>query len=178
MPTTSRYTARELLEDARGYGRVLYVAQGSGLAYVADGGCVPTRLASSRYECFVGELYAFVEIQRPVTLYRWYDEDPKSPAKRMGSWWSPHRPSAEIDPIALGSLHKTARSDLALKRSWNAMHSVVEADLAVGAQAYVGRAARQVEDTDEVHGGGYIQFFLPPWSARFLGDLRDKHWVR
>lgn len=182
---TSQYSTRELLDDvqgsrgSKGYGRVFYVACGTQMVHVGSSGAAAPRLAKDKASCFVGSLYAYVETNRRVTLYRWYDEAPAPQAKRLGPWWSPHRPSAEIDKTFLAELHKTARSDFALQRSWNPMHSVVEADLAPRAQVYVGRIAKQlVRPSGEVLQGGFIQFFLPSWSLASLQTIRDHRWVK
>jgi hypothetical protein len=173
---TPSYGVKKLLEDARGYGRVAYAARGSRIVHAEHAGASP-RLPRDP-ACFVGGLHALVETSRRVTLYRWYDEGPAAEARLLGPWWSTHRPSAEIDPTRLSELHKTARSDLAIKRSWSQMQSVVEAELAPGARVFVGRIAPQAEESGELLTGGYIQFFVPVQALGFLRLVRNHPWVR
>ena len=69
MLTTPKYSAQELLEDAQGYGRVLYVACGSSLVHLVASGSAAPRLAGNPPACFVGSQYAILESTRAVTLY-------------------------------------------------------------------------------------------------------------
>lgn len=184
---TSRYGIRELVEDAEGYGDVLYAATGERVDHVGPrGATVLARLDAREQPAFLGRMHALVETTREIRLYRWYDESPRRrgaplvpvAAARAGGWWTPRRPSAEIDRVFLASLHKNARSDAALLRSWNKMHSLVEATLGRCARVFVGRIAPQFDETKgELLTGGFIQFLIPLSNRHHLKRFLDHHWV-
>jgi hypothetical protein len=155
------YGDAELSADALGYGLVMYVAQGSRFlqrhpTYRAG---EPHPQFASEAVNFVHSLYAFVRTQRPITIYRAYGHETRASARMLGRYWSPARPSLAIDRLGYPSMHNRFRQDQAVLREWNPMLDVVEAELAVGAEIFVGRTASK-QSRNERFGGGNLQFFL------------------
>lgn len=166
------YDAVQLNADASGYGVVQYVARGSARIYprgssVSQPAVPPTGplLAPKVSETFLNELYALVWTTRPLTIYRFYGTDATATASVLGAFWTPARPSLRIDRLGYESMHDTSRDDMSLKRAWNPMAKVVEANLSAGAHIYVGRVAPQTE-MKRHFGGGAIQFFAPALAHR------------
>jgi len=146
------YGHAELQADARGYGLVLYVAQGST-------GTVPHPQFSPYASTFLHGLYAFVRTHRPITVYRAFGHDPTASARMLARFWSPARPSLAIDRLGYASAHNRLREQQSVLRRWNPLSEVVEAELAAGTEIFLGRTGKQ-ESGGERYAGGDIQFFL------------------
>jgi hypothetical protein len=166
------YNAAQLSSDAAGYGSVAYLAKGAsqirfggtpnwGTAVSPDLPLLSAELAQT----FLHDLYAAVWTTRSLTLYRFFGTDSRGTASLLGAFWTPARPSLRVDQLGYESMHDTSRGNLSLKREWNPMKNVVEANLASGAHIYVGRVAPQSELGTRL-GGGAIQFFLPKRDHR------------
>ena len=167
------YHAAQLSNDASGYGHVTYLAKGA-LRIDASGqpssgsAAVPASFPLLKAEIaksFLEGLYSLVWTTRPITIYRFYGANLSAAASLLGAFWTPARPSLRIDRLGYESLHDTSRANLALRRAWNPMTNVVEADLGSGAHIYIGRVAPQSE-LGVRFGGGTIQFFVPSLDHR------------
>ncbi len=161
------YDASQLSNDAAGYGLVTYLAKGSfqinARGTPSSGSPVSPAfplLKSEIAKSFLHDLYALVWTTRQLTIYRFYGTNALVAASLLGAFWTPARPSLRIDRLGYESMHDTSRANLSLKRAWNPMTDVVEADLASGAHVYVGRVAPQSE-MGRRFGGGAVQFFVP-----------------
>jgi hypothetical protein len=160
------YDAVQLNSDAAGYGLVIGLAKGS--SPVHAGGLSTSRpgftpsaplLQAEVANTFLHGLYALVRTTRHLTIYRFYGASPVARASLLGAFWTPARPSLRIDRLGYESMHDASRADLSLRRVWNPMTDVVEAQMAVSALIYVGRVAPQSELGARL-GGGAIQFFV------------------
>jgi hypothetical protein len=132
---------------------------------------------------FIEQVYALVVTTRSIRVYRGYEtagltapfgKDHSSfiqglvgqrhPGKPDGLWWTPSRPSMEIDNLLLSDLHRSEhRSNSAIKLEWNRLDYYLEGELPVGSSVYVGRAAPQQESAaygGKSLGGGGFQFRL------------------
>jgi hypothetical protein len=166
------YNAAQLNSDAAGYGLVISLAKGQ-FRINAAGRPNSDRVMSHAApllkaeiaKSFLNDMYAFVRTTRQITLYRFYGESAQADAALLGAFWTPARPSLRVDRLGYESIHDTLRSELSLKRAWNPMKHVVEADLASGAHIYIGRVAPQSEVAVRL-GGGAMQFFVPKLDHR------------
>jgi hypothetical protein len=155
------YDRKQLQEDAQGYGRVLYVAQGPDLLttdpqYPAT---KPHAAFSTEQENFINRLYAFVRTERRITVYRAHGDERTASARMLARYWSPIRPALAIDRLGYASHHNTLRHDQAVLRGWNPLSQVVEAELAAGSEIFIGRTAAKATHAESYRGGS-IQFFL------------------
>lgn len=155
------YDGPQLQQDAQGYGRVLYVAQGPNLLTSDPQYRAATPHAQFRTEPdnFIHRLYAFVRTTRRITVYRAHGTDPTASARMLARYWSPVRPALAIDRLGYASQHNTLRRDQAVLRTWNPLSEVVEAELAAGSEIFIGRTAAKA-GAGESYRGGSIQFFL------------------
>jgi hypothetical protein len=170
------YTAAQLDEDASGYGLIAYVAEGRRIVSRGTSwtGAEPW-LTAETAATFLGSLYAFVRTTREITIYRFHGMDPRTEARMLGSWWSPRRPALAIDDLGYPSWHNQSRSDAAVRKAWNPMSEVAEAQLENGSPVFVGRIA-PVKDGARRLAGGDIQFLLPGTGHPLC--LRANHAVR
>jgi hypothetical protein len=166
------YNAAQLNADASGYGLVRYMAKGTTRinatgASSSDPARPPAAplLPPPTSTTFLHELYALVWTTRPIVIYRFYGTNAIADASLLGAFWTPARPGLRIDRLGYESMHDTSRANMSLKRTWNPMAKVVEADLGAGAHIYVGRVAPQTE-MGRHFGGGAIQFFAPGLTHR------------
>ena len=182
-------TSRELIEDCAGYGTVLR-------AWTLDREIMSSQSTPNPHPAlgiddaqkFVQSTYAIIQTKTPRVVYRFYEtadlrapygEDhpsakngmaqKRAPAKMLGGWWSPFRPSLLIDGLGYSSVHKAeVRFNIAVAKEWNRMDYCVEAVLRENSFVYAGRVASQYEnrafETDEgrtiLYGGGAMQFLL------------------
>jgi len=161
------YDAAQLNSEASRYGHVTYLARATARINAdgtpSSGSPVPANfplLEAEVAKSFLEGLYSLVWTTQRRSIYRFYGTNSMVGASLLGAFWTPARPSLRIDGLGCESFHDTSRADLALKRAWNPMTTVVEADLDQGAHIYLGRVAPQSELG--VHfGGGAIQFLVP-----------------
>jgi hypothetical protein len=174
------YDPAKLSSDAAGYGLVTYLAKGpmriNASGAPSAGSAMSPAAPLLRAEIaknFLHDLYALVWTTRRLTIYRFYGTNAKAEASLLGAYWTPARPSLRIDHLGYESMHDTSRADLSLKRAWNPMIDLVEADLAPGTHIYVGRAAPQSE-MGVRFGGGAIQFLvrMPTHRLHLKGNYR------
>jgi len=173
-----RYTVDDFLEDVSGYGD-LVVAYRDRVAIKGGGSSIPLLSISDReIAAFLQRLYALVKVKADTRIYRGLDDRIRDDDYEMlpGRWWSPRRPSAEIDDLGLESLHLRSRHELAVKPSWNDMNFVFEAVVRPGTLMVIGRAAPQTENGRRF-GGGAVQFLVPPQSGGGL-VLTHRHQAR
>lgn len=155
------YTAAELRDDARGYGLIHYVAQGTQIIIRGPAwGVQDTYLIPKYADTFLHSLYALVSTTREIAIYRFHGVDPSAEAQMLGSWWTPQRPALAIDALDYESFHNQSRSDAAIRREWNPMSEVAQAKLRTGSLVFVGRIGPQ-SDGLRTLAGGSIQFLLP-----------------
>ena len=166
------YSNQEFLADVKGYGDVL--AAFSFRTCIAGDPHAPRPLITDNdVRAFTNMLYAFVKARPGLTAYRWFDD---GKGAFLGGWWSPLRPSTEIDGLQLEGMHRRSRHNLAIKSEWNRMDEILEAEIRPGTVLVVGRAAPQFEPARRF-GGGAIQFLVPRESFGGL-NLRRKHQQR
>jgi hypothetical protein len=101
----------------------------------------------------------------------------RKPGRPDGLWWTPSRPSTEIESLKLPNMHRAEhRINSAIKLEWNRLDYYVESELPLASLVYVGRAAPQQESAaygGKKLGGGGFQFRLTqpadtlPWMKRY-----------
>jgi hypothetical protein len=146
---------------------------------------------------FVERVYILVRTTRKIGIYRGYETpgldapfgmdhpsyirglvNQRKPGRPDGLWWTPSRPSMEIDDLRLPAMHRVEhRDNAAIKLEWNRLDFWIESELPIGALVYVGRAAPQQESAaygGRRLGGGGFQFRLTepperalPWMKRY-----------
>ena len=150
-----------------------------------------TPLAPELSQTFVEWSYILLRTKRIIPVYRGYEttglEAPygkdhpsflrglvgqRKPGQPDGLWWTPARPSMEIDHLKLAAMHREQpRNDAAIKKEWNRLDFYLEGDLPIGSLVYVGRAAPQQEADaygGRRYGGGGYQFRLTDSPERVL----------
>ncbi|HEY0801973.1 MAG TPA: hypothetical protein VGD54_14115 [Steroidobacteraceae bacterium] len=166
------YDQRQLLDDAAGYGIVVYAAHEGAITWAsANWTAKEPFLQPAASETFLASRYALVKSSRSLTIYRFYGSTRMTEARLLGSYWTPSRPALRIDQLGYSAMHDTLRADLALERGWNPMTDVVEATLQSGSWIFVGRVASQIEGGLKL-GGGTVQFFLPAVGHQLRLDRR------
>lgn len=188
-----------LLQDvgaADGYGTPL--AGWKGQIQFFQGPPDPARLAAlapDLAQTFVEGAYILLRTKRTIPVYRGFEtaglEAPfgkdhpsfyrnlvilRRPGKPDGWWWTPARPSMEIDNLSLSSMHREEhRNNAAIKLEWNRLDFYLEGELPLGSLIYVGRAAAQQESAayggKRYSGGGY-QFRLTDPPDRILRNMK------
>jgi len=191
-----------LLEDFAhrdSYGKPLIGWNSTGCFFKDSSAAIPPALAGPLKRdlaaAFVEQVYFLLLISRFVTVYRGFEApglkapygkdhpsvwfglvQQRTPGTRDGYWWSPRRPSIEIDGLQLPHLHRGEdRNSLAVKREWNRMDYFAKGELPPGSLVYAGRAAPQRES--ELYGGrsyagGGMQFLLTKSPDLALTNLR------
>lgn len=155
------YTAKELKEDACGYGLVHYVAEGTRIVIRGPAwGVQETYLIAKYADTFLMSLYALVSTTREIRIYRFHGVDPSAEAQMLGSWWTPQRPALAIDGLGYESFHNQSRGENSVRREWNPMTEVAQAKLRTGSLVFVGRIGPQPDGLRTLS-GGKIQFLLP-----------------
>jgi hypothetical protein len=163
------YSTQDFLSDARGYGHVLAAFRNR--TPLSSGTYRPhSHMEDGKIRAFNGSMYAYVRARSGLVAYRWFDDDKGS---FLGGWWSPQRPSPEIDGLQLEGIHKRSREHLAIKKDWNEMAQILEAEIRPGTILIVGRAASQFDSCGRLPGGA-MQFLVPRDSFGGL-HLRRKH---
>ena len=189
-----------LLEDVGGpdgYGSALIAWKGQ-QEFFRGGtpGAVGTPLTLDLALTFVEQVYVLVRTSRKISIYRGYEtagldapygrDHPsywrnlltqRRPGRPDGLWWTPSRPSMEIDNLKLAGMHRAEhRNNAAIKLEWNRLDYYLESELPIGSLVYVGRAAPQQESAaygGKRLGGGGFQFRLIqspeslPWVKRY-----------
>lgn len=189
-----------LLEDVGGpdgYGSALIAWKGQ-QEFFRSGtpGAVGTPLTLDLALTFVEQVYVLVRTSRKISIYRGYEtagldapygrDHPsywrnlltqRRPGRPDGLWWTPSRPSMEIDNLKLAGMHRAEhRNNAAIKLEWNRLDYYLESELPIGSLVYVGRAAPQQESAaygGKRLGGGGFQFRLIqspeslPWVKRY-----------
>ena len=140
-------------------------------------------LASELFLTFVESTYFLIKTRRAIRIYRGYETEgltapygqdhpsyiqglvaSRNPGRPDGKWWTPARPSAEIDNLRLSELQRTdARVGAAIKLEWNRLDFFIESELPIGSLVYAGRTAPQQESKiygGKKLGGGAMQFRL------------------
>ena len=156
-----------------------------------------TALTQDLAQTFIEWSYILLRTKRRIPIYRGYEtaglEAPfgmdhpsfirglvsqRKPGKPDGLWWTPARPSMEIDNLRLAAMHREQhRENAAIKLEWNRLDFYLESELPLGSVIYVGRAAPQQEAAaygGKRYGGGGYQFRLTdspdrvlPWMKRY-----------
>jgi hypothetical protein len=144
---------------------------------------------------FVEATYVLLRTRRPVRIYRGYEtagltapfgmDHPsylqnlvtqRRPGTPDGRWWTPARPSLEIDQLGLSDMHRSEpRDSSAIKLEWNRLDFYLESELPIGSTIYVGRAAPQQEKAaygQKKYGGGGMQFRLNGDPAAILSWMK------
>jgi len=142
-----------------------------------------TPLAPDLAQTFVEWVYILLRTKRNILVYRGFEtagldapygkDHPsyffnlvslRKPGTPDGLWWTPSRPSMEIDNLRLASMHREQhRDNAAIKLEWNRLDIYLEGELPRGSLVYVGRAAPQQETAaygGKRYGGGGYQFRL------------------
>lgn len=191
---------KTLLEDVdgpTGYGSALIAWKGQQEFFRSRApGTVGTPLASDLALTFVEQVYVLLRTGRKISIYRGYEtagldapfgkDHPsymrnllaqRRPGRPDGLWWTPSRPSMEIDDLKLSGMHRAEhRSNSAIKLEWNRLDYYLESELPLSSLVYVGRAAPQQESAaygGKRLGGGGFQFRLTqapetlPWMKRY-----------
>ncbi len=160
----------------------------------------PTRLTAltpDLAQTYVEGVYILLRTKRKILIYRGYEtaglEAPfgrdhpsflrnlvsqRRPGTPDGWWWTPARPSMEIDDLRLPAMQREQhRADAGIKLEWNRLDFYLESELPLGSLIYVGRAAPQQETAaygGKRYGGGGYQFRLTdspdralPWMKRY-----------
>ena len=198
MPTQYQ---RDLLEDVggrTGYGKALVAWKGQQEFFKDSArGVIGLPLAPDLAMTFVEQVYVLVRTARKISIYRGYETagldapfgkdhpsyikglvSQRRPGKPDGLWWTPSRPSMEIDDLRLPEQHRAEhRANSAIKLEWNRLDYYLESELPVGSSVYVGRAAPQQESAaygGKLLVGGGFQFRLTnsperalPWMKRY-----------
>lgn len=190
---------KTLLNDVSGptgYGSALIAWKGQQEFFRSGSlGTVGTPLTADLALTFIEQVYALLRTGRKISIYRGYEtagldapfgkDHPsymrnlltqRKPGRPDGLWWTPSRPSMEIDDLKLSEMHRTEhRSNSAIKLEWNRLDYYLESELPIGSLVYVGRAAAQQESAaygGKKLGGGGFQFRLTqtpetlPWVKR------------
>jgi hypothetical protein len=193
---------RDLLEDVggrTGYGTALlgWKVQQEFFKDSAIKGVAGLPLTQDLAMTFVEQVYVLVRTTRKISIYRGYETvgldapfgkdhpsyirglvSQRRPGKPDGLWWTPSRPSMEIDGLRLPEQHRAEhRANSAIKLEWNRLDYYLESELPIGSSIYVGRAAPQQESAaygGKSLGGGGFQFRLTssperalPWMKRY-----------
>lgn len=146
------YGRREFLEDAALAGKVLYAQQGP-TGIFSSRGCLPA-LDTKYYPCFTNELFAYIQLDAPRRLYRFFG----GLAGKEGGWWTAHYPYQEIHGGLPSWYAPWSREGLGVKQKWSTMADLVRAEWLVGSRLFYGRAAIQCDHGKVLH-GGYLQYF-------------------
>jgi len=155
------YGRSELIEDAAGYGLVIFTAKSGTIDWTSKNWTAREPfldLAAS--DTFLESRYALVKTTRELTIYRFYGVSPMAEARMLGAYWTPARPALRIDKLGYSTFHDQSRAELAIKRKWSPMSEIVDARLADGSWIFVGRAGLQVDQGVRLSGGA-IQMILP-----------------
>jgi len=191
---------KTLLEDVSGptgYGSALIAWKGQLEFFKSKApGTVGTALTTNLASTFVDQVYVLLRTSRKISIYRGYEtadldapfgkDHPsyvrhllreRKPGRPDGLWWTPSRPSMEIDELKLPEMHRAEhRSNSAIKLEGNRLDYYLESEVPVGSLIYVGRAAPQQESAaygGRKYGGGGFQFRLTqppetlPWMKRY-----------
>jgi hypothetical protein len=143
---------------------------------------------------FVEGVYFLLKTTREIAVYRGFEtkgltapygkDHPayglvpfRKPGTPDGLWWTPGRPSLEIDNLGLSSMHRAEPRDSAgIKLEWNRLDYYLEGVLPMGSLVYVGRAAPQQESAAygrrKYSGGGY-QFRLTGPPTQVLRSMKQ-----
>jgi hypothetical protein len=190
---------KDLLADVDGrdgYGTALIAWKGQQEFYRSSAkGIIGTPLSPDLALTFVEQVYIFLRTTRKISIYRGYEtagldapfgkDHPsyirglvtqRKPGKPDGLWWTPSRPSMEIDNLRLAAVHRAEhRDNAAVKLEWNRLDYYLESELPIGCLIYVGRAAPQQESMaygGKKLGGGGFQFRLTDSPERMLPWMR------
>ncbi len=192
---------RDLLDDVggrEGYGTALFAWKGQQEVFRSSiKGTSGSPLGPELALTFIEQFYVLVRTGRKISIYRGYESagldapfgrdhpsyirglvNQRKPGKPDGLWWTPNRPSMEIDDLRLPAMHRAEhRANSAIKLEWNRLDYYLESELPVGSSVYVGRAAPQQESAaygGKRLGGGGFQFRLTapperalPWMKRY-----------
>jgi hypothetical protein len=180
-----------------GYGSALIAWKGQQEFFRSKApGTVGIALTADLASTFIEQVYVLLRTIRKISIYRGYETSglhapfgkdhpsyvrnlltERKPGKPDGLWWTPSRPSMEIDDLKLSDMHRAEhRSNSAIKLEWNRLDYYLESELPVGSLIYVGRAAPQQESAAygaSRYGGGGFQFRLTqapqtlPWMKRY-----------
>ena len=186
------------VEGPRGYGSALIAWKGQQEFFRSPApSTAGTPLTAELAQTFIEQVYILIRTTRKISIYRGYEtaglhapfgkDHPsyikglvaeRKPGKPDGLWWTPSRPSMEIDDLRLPEMHRVEhRNNSAIKLEWNRLDYYLESEVPLGSLIYVGRAAPQQESAaygaKRLEGGGF-QFRLTrppetalPWIKRY-----------